>query len=237
VSLDPPIKQGQTRYHFLILLFSKDETDTLTISMSEEELAKRFEGKLQMEMTGPLHELVGRIMKALVNRKITVPGTFLGHAGSSCITCSYKASSGFLYPLERGFIYVHKPPIHVRFDEISSVNFARGNTTTRSFDFEVETRQAHVYTFSSIEREEYGKLFDFVNGKKLNIKNRGLKEQGMVKYDEELVDSDEEEHDAYMVRMVEEGKIREEAGDSNNSGESTDESFNPGDEEDDVAEE
>ena len=25
-------------------------------------------------------------------------------------------------------------------------------------------------------REEYGKLFDFVNAKKLNIKNRGLKE-------------------------------------------------------------
>jgi len=25
-------------------------------------------------------------------------------------------------------------------------------------------------------REEYGKLFDFVNAKKLNIKNRGFKE-------------------------------------------------------------
>lgn len=28
----------------------------------------------------------------------------------------------------------------------------------------------------SLHREEYGKLFDFVNVKKLNIKNRGLKE-------------------------------------------------------------
>lgn len=28
----------------------------------------------------------------------------------------------------------------------------------------------------SPHREEYGKLFDFVNAKKLNIKNRGLKE-------------------------------------------------------------
>src|SRR4029434_9846396 len=29
------------------------------------------------------------------------------HSGSQCITCSYKASSGLLYPLEPGFIYVH----------------------------------------------------------------------------------------------------------------------------------
>lgn len=35
ISLDPPIKQGQTRYHFLILLFSKDEDVNLTLSMSE----------------------------------------------------------------------------------------------------------------------------------------------------------------------------------------------------------
>lgn len=31
-------------------------------------------------------------------------------------------------------------------------------------------------TFVFPHREEYGKLFDFVNAKKLNIKNRGLKE-------------------------------------------------------------
>ena len=35
---------------------------------------------------------------------------------------------------------------------------------------------AHWVTGPSPLREEYGKLFDFVNAKKLNIKNRGLKE-------------------------------------------------------------
>ncbi|KAH0621139.1 hypothetical protein JD844_022181 [Phrynosoma platyrhinos] len=196
ISLDPPIKQGQTRYHFLILLFSKDEDISLTLNMNE-------------------------------------------HSGAQCITCSYKASSGLLYPLERGFIYVHKPPVHIRFDEIAFVNFARGTTTTRSFDFEIETKQGTQYTFSSIEREEYGKLFDFVNAKKLNIKNRGLKE-GMknMPYDE-YAGSDEDSHDAYLERMKEEGKIREEhANDSSeDSGEETDESFNPVEEEEDVAEE
>ncbi|XP_062377395.1 FACT complex subunit SSRP1 [Sardina pilchardus] len=236
ISLDPPIKQGQTRYHFLILLFSKEEDIHLTLNMTEEEVERRFEGKLSKSMSGSLYELVSRVMKALVNRKITVPGNFKGHSGAQCITCSYKASSGLLYPLERGFIYVHKPPVHLRFEEISSVNFARGTTTTRSFDFEIETKQGSQYTFSSIEREEYGKLFDFVTAKKLSIKNRGFKE-GLKGKDDMYSDSDEDQHDAYLERMKEEGKIREEANDSDNSEGESDESFNPGEEEDDIAEE
>ncbi len=80
------------------------------------------------------------------------PSLLSSHSGAQCITCSYKATSGLLYPLERGFIYVHKPPVHLRFEEISCVNFARGTTTTRSFDFEIETKQGNQYTFSSIER-------------------------------------------------------------------------------------
>lgn len=239
ISLDPPIKQGQTRYHFLILLFSKEEDINLTLNMSEEDVEKRFEGKLSKNMSGSLYEMVSRVMKALVNRKITVPGNFQGHSGAQCITCSYKASSGLLYPLERGFIYVHKPPVHLRFEEISCVNFARGTTTTRSFDFEIETKQGNQYTFSSIEREEYGKLFDFVNAKKLNIKNRGFKEKkGMKGNIDEYSDSDEDTHDAYLERMKAEGKIREEGNDSDDSdGSGSDESFNPGEEDEEIAEE
>ncbi|XP_076829954.1 FACT complex subunit SSRP1 [Brachyhypopomus gauderio] len=236
ISLDPPIKQGQTRYHFLILLFSKEEDINLTLNMSEEEVERRFEGKLSKNMSGSLYEMVSRVMKALVNRKITVPGNFQGHSGAQCITCSYKASSGLLYPLERGFIYVHKPPVHLRFEEISCVNFARGTTTTRSFDFEIETKQGNQYTFSSIEREEYGKLFDFVNAKKLSIKNRGFKE-GMKAKDDMYSDSDDDQHDAYLERMKQEGKIREEANDSDDSEAGSDESFNPGEEDEDIAEE
>lgn len=72
------------------------------------------------------------------------------------IGCSYKAAAGFMYPLERGFIYVHKPPMHIRFEEIACVNFARSGGSTRSFDFEIETRNGVVHIFSSIE-----KLFSF----------------------------------------------------------------------------
>ena len=76
ISLDPPIKQGQTRYHFLILLFSKDEDFSLMLSMNEEEVEKSFEGQLTKDMSGSLYEMVSQVMKVLVNHKITVPDNF-----------------------------------------------------------------------------------------------------------------------------------------------------------------
>ncbi|CAJ0928105.1 unnamed protein product [Ranitomeya imitator] len=55
-------------------------------------------------------------------------------------------------------------------------------------------------------------------------------------YDDYADSDDDQHHDAYLERMKEEGKIRENA-DSDDSGDETDESFNPGEEEDEVAEE
>ncbi len=46
--------------------------------LSRDEVEKRYEGKLSKNMSGTLYEIVSRVMKALVNRKITVPGNFQG---------------------------------------------------------------------------------------------------------------------------------------------------------------
>jgi len=176
-------------------------------------------------------------MKVIINRKLTGPGHFTGHTGTPAISCSFKAAAGYLYPLERGFIYVHKPPIHIRFEEIASVNFARGGGSTRSFDFEIELTSGVVHTFSSIEKEEYGKLFDFITAKKLRVKNRGKSDK--PNYDEDFGDSDQEdEPDAYLARVKAEAQERdgEENQDSEEEG-STDEDFNPNQDESDVAEE
>ncbi|KAG7163414.1 FACT complex subunit Ssrp1-like [Homarus americanus] len=233
VSLDPPIKQGQTRYPYLILLFSGDDTDLLELPLSEEELHEKYEGRLDKEMSGPQFELISKMFKGICNRKIVTPGNFMGHSGTPAISCSYKAAAGYLYPLERGIIYVHKPPVHIRFDEISSVNFARSGSTTRSFDFEVEVKNGLVNTFSSIEKGEYNRLFDYVNQKKLRIKNRGKMEMGSRKDD--FDNSDADEPDPYMRRVREEAKERDQDDDEEDSSE--DEDFAPGEEGSDVAEE
>lgn len=236
ISLDPPIKQGQTRYPYLVLLFGQDEETSIELPFTEEELQEKYEGKLSKELSGPTWEVLGKIMKALVNRKITQPGGFIGHSGTPAVSCSYKAAAGFLYPLERGFMYIHKPPLHIRFEEIASVNFARGGGSTRSFDFEVELKSSVVHTFSSIEKEEYNKLFDFIASKKLRVKNRGKSDK--PNYADDFGDSDKEgEPDAYLARVKREAEERDDDEGGDSEDESTDEDFNPNQEESDVAEE
>ncbi|CAG0899999.1 unnamed protein product [Darwinula stevensoni] len=237
VSLDPPIKQGQTRYHFLILQFPQDSEKTIEIPLSEEELKNKYDGKLEKEMSGPTYEVLAKVMKVLVNRKVTVPGAFSGVSGMPCVTCSYKASAGLLYPLERGFLYIHKPPIHIRFEEIGTLNFARSGGSTRSFDIEIETKSSVIHTFSSIGKEEYGKLYDFISSKKLRIKNRGRLDAAA--YTDDLVNSDaESEPDAYLARMKAEADEESDEGEGDDESEE-DEDFAPEDEKaaSDVAEE
>ncbi|KAL1498349.1 hypothetical protein ABEB36_009162 [Hypothenemus hampei] len=225
VSLDPPIKQGQTRYHFVVFLFNQEDETSLELPFSDAELKEKFDGKLEKEITGPTYEVLGKIMKHIVGRKLTGPGGFIGHSGTPAVGCSFKAAAGFLYPLERGFIYVHKPPLHIRFEEIASVNFARGGGSTRSFDFEIELKSGTVHTFSSIEKEEYSKLYDFITSKKLNIKNRGKGDK--ASYKDDFGNSDEEAApDAYLERVKAEGQQRDDTDDEDED-ESTDEDFDP----------
>lgn len=221
LSLDPPIVQGQTRYQFLQLLFFMEDEDMVTLDMDETELKEKFEGKLTKQMKGHLVDTFANVVKAVTNKRINLPD--YKNLTNSAISCSYKNNNGLLYPLERGFMYVHKPAIHIRFEEIQSVNFARSDGSTRSFDLEIETKANTTHIFNSIEKEEYPRLYDYVSKKKLRIKNRPTSKVTTSEVVDELIDSDDE--DAYLARVVREGKAREQ-GEEEDS-EEEDEDFNP----------
>ena len=67
-------------------------------------------------------------------------------------------------------------------------------------------------------RDEYTPLFDFVNTKKLRIKNKGLK-SGVSNLDQ-MIDSDDDEHDAYLQKVKQEGREKEEDYEDDDSDES-----------------
>lgn len=235
LSMDPPIRQGQTRYPFLILQFERDEEMTCKLNLSEEEIEQKYSGKITQDISGPVFEVVSKVLNTICQRKITVPAQQFKSGANSCsITCSYKASSGLLYPLERGFIFVHKPAVHIRFDEIANVNFARGSTTGRTFDFEIELKHqgsaGTVVTFSSLPREEYSQLYEFVNKKQLRIKNKGGKDNGKGGHLDAMMESDDE-HDAYLQKVKAEGRERYVDSDGDDS-DSDDEDFVPNQQED-----
>ena len=90
--------------------------------------------------------------------------------------------------------------------QVTSVNFARGSTTGRTFDFEMELKNGTTTIFNNIPRDEYTPLYDFVNVKNLRIKNKGNSKNGASSLDQ-MIDSDGEEGDAYLRQMKREGMI------------------------------
>ncbi|CAH8546058.1 unnamed protein product [Heterobilharzia americana] len=228
VQLDPPIKHGQTRYHFIILLFDKDSHVDLEMTATEDWLQQQFSGKLTRNISGPEYEVVARVFKVLFDQKVTVPGSFSAKGGGCAVACSYKAYVGLLYPLERGFTFVPRPPISIRFDETVSVQFSRGTGAQRSFDFEVETRNGLTHTFTSIERDEYHHLYDFVTAKKLRVKNINSENKSNTNPGDDVWSSSDESHDAYMEKVKTEARQRttEMDGDDDDDDED-DEDFKP----------
>ncbi|VDD74738.1 unnamed protein product [Mesocestoides corti] len=206
--VDPPLKHGQTRYHIIIMVFDKDKHIDIELSVSEDYLQKNYDGKITQVMVGPEYELFARLCKTLYNQKLTVPGSFKAKNGGSAVPCSYKASVGLLYPLERGFIFIPRPPVAIRFDEIVGVNFSRGTGAQRSFDFDIETRVGVTHTFVSIERDEYHKLYDYVTEKRLRVKNIEDKDAVDRENLDDVWSSSDESHDAYLDKVKAEGRER-----------------------------
>nr|CDS28663.1 fact complex subunit ssrp1 [Hymenolepis microstoma] len=248
--VDPPLKHGQTRYHIIVMVFEKDKDVEIELTATDEYLQKNYEGKLTPIMVGPEYDLFARLCKNLYGLKITGPGLFKSKNGGSAIACSHKTYVGLLYPLERGFIFVPRPPVSIRFEEIANVNFSRGTGALRSFDFEIETRMGVTHTFVSIERDEYHKLYDYVRDKRLSIKNIEDNDTAYRAKMDEIWSSSDESHDAYLNQVKAEGRERTAehahassgtfAGADFSDDDEDDEDFNPPEmdsSEDDIAEE
>jgi len=145
ISLNQPIRQGQQRYQHLVMQLTRRD-HTLFVNMDPTELEKKYDGKLIPEMRGELPDLVAKTFKALTKKAVFIPGRFRSADGNEGIKCSLKANEGHLFPLEKQFVFIHKPPTIVPFTDISSVEFERydpghsGKSTARSFDLVINLK-------------------------------------------------------------------------------------------------
>jgi structure-specific recognition protein 1 len=180
IALDKPIRQGNQRYQYLVMQASKDP-DEVIVHIDDATLQKEYAGELQPVMRGSLSNLIAKTFKVIANKKVFIPGKFANANQQASLSCSVRANEGLLYPLEKQFVFIHKPPIIVRFNEIDSVEFQRyagGQGSTRNFDLCVNLKSSVIaggnikdYTFSGIDRSDYPGLYSFLSGKKIPIKN------------------------------------------------------------------
>ncbi|KAF8321969.1 structure-specific recognition protein-domain-containing protein [Cantharellus anzutake] len=193
LGLDPPMRQGQTRYPFFVLQFSRDDEIEMELQMDEDTL-KTYEGNLKEKYEQPAHEVVSHVLRGLSKKKITAPsGSFQSRDSHNSI----KANA---------LLFLVKPTTFIEYDSISSVVFSRvggAMASARTFDIKVLTKGGQETTFSSINKEEHELIETFLRSKKLRIKNE-MNEEILVAA--QLDDSDDDmESDTESVEAPKRG--------------------------------
>ncbi|KAL5806615.1 hypothetical protein ACOSQ4_029348 [Xanthoceras sorbifolium] len=176
VTLDPPIRKGQTLYPHIVLQFETDYVVQSELSMSEDLLNTKYKDKLEPAYKGLIHEVFTTILRGLSGAKVTKPGKFRSAQDGYAVKSSLKAEDGVLYPLEKSFFFLPKPPTLILHEEIDYVEFERhaaGGSNMHYFDLLIRLKTEQEHLFRNIQRNEYHNLFDFISGKGLKIMNLG----------------------------------------------------------------
>lgn len=231
IGLDPPLRQGQTRYPFLVMQFKKDEETSIELNMTDEDL-QRYDGKLQSTYEAPVGSVIAKIFHGLTGKRLIQPSKeFSSHHQQQGVKCSIKASEGHLYCLDRAFLFVPKPATYISFENVAVVTMSRVGgavSASRTFDITVTLKNGQgEHQFSNINREEQSPLENFLNIKGIKTKNEMDGDSGMLAAaltaDPDLASSDDE-------------VVAADRGSADEDSESADEDFKT-DSESDVAEE
>lgn len=164
---------------------------------------------------------------------MTLTNTRISHHNQKGIKCSIKASEGFLYCLDKAFMFVPKPATLLPFDQIASITFSRVGgaiSASRTFDITIHGKSGTGENqFSNINREEQKPLEDFFKLKGIRVKNE-MDEDGSALLAAALRDPDMASSDDEVVAP------RADRGSADEDDESVDEDFQT-DSDSDVAEE
>ncbi|KAG2301470.1 hypothetical protein Bca4012_059731 [Brassica carinata] len=176
ISLDPPIRKGQTLYPHIVMQFETDSVVESELAISDDLMNTRFKDKLERSYKGLIHEVFTTVLRWLSGAKITKPGKFRSSQDGFAVKSSLKAEDGVLYPLEKGFFFLPKPPTLILHDEIDYVEFERhaaGGANMHYFDLSIRLKTDHEHLFRNIQRNEYHNLYSFISSKGLKIMNLG----------------------------------------------------------------
>lgn len=225
LSIEPPLRQGQTTYPFLVMQFQKDEETEVQLNLEDEDFEANYKEKLMKQYDAKTHIVISHVLKGLTGKRVIVPGAYKSKYDQCAVSCSYKANEGYLYPLDNAFFFLTKPTLYIPFSDVNSVNISRAgqtSTSSKTFDLEILLRSNRgSTTFANISKEEQQLLEQFLKSKNLRVKNEDKEAQERL---QSALGSDSEDEDVLMGSAAEDE-------------ESFDEEFQASSEDDDVAEE
>lgn len=195
VQLDPPARQGQTKYPFFVIQFPREDELEVELNIDDAEYEANYKNKLKKKYDEATHEVVGSLFRGLTNRKMMVPGSYKSTHGDAGVSCSLKASEGYLFVLETCFLFLPKPTVYIPISEISVITFSRigsqTSSSSRTFDMAIALTRGGEHQFSNINKDEQKSLEDFIRSKGITIE-MDLGDQPILRTLAEVSDSDGE---------------------------------------------
>jgi len=178
LGLDPPLRQGQTRYPFIVMQLKLDEEVSIDLNMTDEQLETTYKGKLDAHYEAPIHHVIAKVFKGLSGKKIIMPSKdFISHHNMNGVKCSIKANEGLIFCLDKSFMFVPKPATYVPIENIQVITMSRVGgalAASRTFDITMSLKGGTEHQFSNINREEQQPLEDFFKAKNIRFKNEML---------------------------------------------------------------
>ena len=118
---------------------------------------------LESVYDGPAGEVFVRVLKNMAGVKLTRQSLFQASAGRSRrFGVSHKADVGLLYPLEKAFFYLPKPPLLLHYSEVDEVEFERhaagGHSSGRTFGVSINMKGGSYVRPTGIQRSEFQNL-------------------------------------------------------------------------------
>ncbi|KAJ8593786.1 SSrecog-domain-containing protein [Rhizopogon salebrosus TDB-379] len=183
LGLSTPIRQGQTRYSYLVMQFAREEETTAELNMAEEDIEKY--DRLKKNYEDPTFEVVSGVFRALSKKKIISLGSFKSRDGHPGIKANLKAVQGDLFMLEKYIFFVSKQPTLIEISDIHQCVFSRvgasmGAAAARTFDLKIVTKSGPEYTFTSINKEEHEPVEAYLKDKKVKLKNEMVPDVDML---------------------------------------------------------
>jgi structure-specific recognition protein 1 len=181
---DKKVIQGNQRFQHLVLSIKANKELSAEIFLSEKECIEQYgkdkngEAALKPRMAGDMHTLIATIFKVVSRKKVYISTPkYKNFRGGDAVHATLKSHSGLLFPMQRNLLFIHRPTVFIKYEDIQSVEFERytgPNGSSHTFDLRVQCKSvggdpARDYFFSSIGRDEYSNLLVFLDSKQVTI--------------------------------------------------------------------
>lgn len=201
LSVDPPLRKGQTMYTHVIALFAEDDDEVQTRCVLPADFDDRFsefkfKEKVSPVMNMSMEETLVCLLRLFCSTpgrpmKINKAGQFKDNADEfPFVKCSVGANTGSLYLLDKCFVFLEKPSIVIKYDDVDSITFDRKQKNAgNSFDLKIKQipsktdqssgKDGKALEFNLIPKKEFERMSaffeavsnDVYSGKRMKIAN------------------------------------------------------------------